>query len=375
MTGKRRARGEGTVYYTEALNRWIAQITLPNGKKKTKSAKTQKEVRDWLQTQRQAVKTNLIVEEEKVTLSDFLEHYMEDVAKHTLRPKTLESYGYLIRLHIKPELGNIKLSQLRPDHVQQLYSAKLNSGLSRRTVQFIHSILHKTLSQALKWGLVTRNVTDLVEKPTVKRPTPTTLSVQEVKKLLATVREDRLYPMYCLAMVGLREGEILGLHYEDVDWEKGTIHIRHAVQYLIGQGLQITEPKTQKAKRTIKLPDFVFSALKEHADKQNTNHGLMFTTGNGTPFSPRNFIRHFKQSLQKAGLPEIRVHDLRHTTATLLLSQGVHPKVVQEILGHSQISLTMDTYSHMLPELQDEAAEKLSGLFAQDPFPEKINVW
>ena len=148
---KRRAKGEGTIYQNPK-GLWVSQITLPNGKRKVKYSKTQKVVMDWLLAQRQAVQANNWVDEDKITLSAFIDRYLKDVAAHTLRPKTLESYESLIRLHIKPELGEFKLSALRPDHLQALYSQKLNSGLSRRTVQFVHSILHKVLDQALKVG-------------------------------------------------------------------------------------------------------------------------------------------------------------------------------------------------------------------------------
>jgi integrase len=360
---KRRAHGEGSLYYWEEKALWVGQIILPTGKKRVKYTKTQKEAKDWLHTQKEAVKSGNWVEQENITLADYLDRYMSDVAAHTLRPKTLEAYEYLVRLHIKPELGAIKLSALRPDQLQNLYSVKLNSGLSRRTVQFIHSVLHKSLDQAYKWGLVTRNVSDLVDPPSVKRHAPVTFSPAQVKQLLASCRKDRMYPILALAVsCGLREGEVLGIFYEDIDWKNNTIHIQHAVQYLIGKGLIITEPKTDKARRTIAVPDFVMVALKQHCDSQNTNQGLIFKTSNGTPFSPRNVIRYFKQTLEKAGLPEIRFHDLRHTAATLLLSEGVHPKVVQEMLGHSQINLTLDTYSHVLPSMQQEASEKMNGL-------------
>lgn len=359
---KRRAKGEGTIYQNPK-GLWVSQITLPNGKRKVKYSKTQKVVMDWLLTQRQAVQANNWVDEDKITLSAFIDRYLKDVAAHTLRPKTLESYESLIRLHIKPELGEFKLSVLRPDNLQALYSQKLNSGLSRRTVQFVHSILHKILDQALKWGLVLRNVADLVDAPSVRRSAPVTFTPEQVKHFLDSVQNDRMFPIYALAIsCGLREGEVLGLHFEDVEWEKNTIHVKHAVQYLIGKGLILTEPKTEKSRRAIKVPDYTMHVLKKYCDSQKRNQGLMFTTSHGTPFSPRNVIRYFKQALRDAGLPEIRFHDLRHTSASLLLSAGVHPKVVQEMLGHSQINLTLDTYSHVLPGLQDEAAEKMNKL-------------
>lgn len=358
---KRRAHGEGSIYYWNEKSLWVGQVILPSGKKRVKYTKTQKEAKDWLHAQKEAVKSGNWVVQDNIILNDYLDRYLTDVAAHTLRPKTIEAYESLIRMHIKPELGLIKLSALRPDQVQNLYSVKLNSGLSHRTVQFIHSILHKSLDQALRWGLVNRNVADLVDPPSVKHPTPKTYTSDQVKQLLTSSRDNRMYPILALAVsCGLREGEVLGVYYEDIDWETNTIHVNHAVQYLIGKGLTITEPKTDKAKRTVSVPDFVMQALKEHCEGQNINQGLIFKTSHGTPFSPRNLIRYFKAALEEAGLPEIRFHDLRHTAATLLLTAGVHPKVVQEMLGHSQINLTLDTYSHVLPSMQNEASQKMN---------------
>lgn len=230
---KRRPKGEGSLYYNEKKKLWVAQINLEDGKTKTHYGKTQKEVRDWLLETRTARQRGLLLEEENITLSVFLDRYMTDVARHTLRPKTIEAYEYLVRMHIRPETGAIKLSALRPDHLQKLYSAKLDSGLSRRTVHFIHSVIHKVLDQTLKWGLVARNVAELVDAPTVKRKAPQTLSMEQAQAFLAHTRASRFYPMYALAIgCGLREGEVLGLHHEDIDWGSHTIHIRHAVQYL-----------------------------------------------------------------------------------------------------------------------------------------------
>lgn len=360
---KRRANNEGTIFQ-EKSGLWVAEVSLPDGKRKRKRSKTQKVVKDWLLAQREAVRDGTVVENDKVTVGDFLDRYMSDIAEHNLRPKTLEGYRYLIRMHLKPGLGRVRLSQLRPEQVQSLYSEKIKSGLSNRTVQFMHSILHKSLEQAARWGMVVRNVSDLVDAPTVSHKAPKTFSAEQVATFLNQAILSRFYPMYCLALVGLREGEILGLHIEDFDRESHTIHIKHAIQYLVGKGLVITEPKTEKARRSLKLPDFVYNALISHLDSQNRNQGLMFVTTNGTPYSARNFIRDFKGQLKAAGLPDIRFHDLRHTTATLLLSRNVHPKVVQEILGHSQISLTMDVYSHVIPSVMDDALKLLDDTVA-----------
>jgi len=361
---KRRANNEGSLFYSDTEKCWIAEIVLPDGRERRKRSKKQQVVKEWLLTQRDAVRDGLVVEDDKLTLGQFLDRYMSDTASHNLRPKTLEAYEALIRLHIKPELGEIRLTQLRPDHLQALYSQKRNAGLSNRTVQFIHSIIHKVLGQAMKWGLVMRNVADLVEKPIVKRKAPEIWSTEQINIFLKAVKDHRFYPIYVLAVAGgFREGEVLGIHFEDIDWQNGIINVRHAVQYLIGKGVVLTEPKTEKAKRPVPLPEFALRVLKDHCDSQNRNQGFIFITSNLTPYSPRNLIRHFKQVIEETGLPEIRFHDLRHYHASFLLSQGINPKIVQERLGHSSIVLTMDTYSHTTPSLQKEAAIKANEMF------------
>jgi integrase len=287
---------------------------------------------------------------------------METVGNHTLRPKTIEGYSSLIKMHIIPTIGKIKLSQLRPDHLQIMYSQKLDSGLSRRTVHFIHCIIHKVLDQALKWGMVVRNVADLVDAPTPQKRQLTVWNKTEVNKFLdyTKVSNPRFYPIYVLAIYcGFREGEVLGIHKSDVNLSDGLITVNHAAQSLMGKGVIITSPKTNRSRRSVKLPQSALTVLKGHMEGLEDNQRLLFTTESGKPINPRFLIKHFKDDLEGAGLPEIRFHDLRHTSATLLLSANVHPKVVQERLGHSSITLTLDTYSSVLPDLQDEAAEKL----------------
>jgi|SRR5450759_320708 integrase len=357
--GKRRAPGEGTLF-EDNRGYWVAEVTLPDGKRKRKYSKNQKAVKEWLLVQRKALQDGIWIKEDKITLSAFLERFLNDTLKNKLKPKTIESYTYLITNHINPTLGEMRIVNIGPQHLQALYAQKIESGLSARTVQYIHAVIHRALDQATKWGLAVRNVADLVEAPRpVKKPIQT-LNADQCKKLLETLQDDRLYPFYALSLVGLRLGELLGLHWEDVNLETGVIGIRHTIQAIKGQGLVEGEPKTEKSRRSIVLPDFVLQALKKHPGKT----GLVFATSNGTPFSPRNIERHFKSVLIKAELPIIRFHDLRHTTATLLLIEGVHPKVVQELLGHSTISLTMDLYSHVLPTLQQDAAQKMNKIIS-----------
>lgn len=357
---KRRSTGEGSIFKRESDGLWVGQIFV-DGKRKVKYSKTQRVVRDWLHEQKEAVKKGTFIEAKDITLEAFLDQYMIS-QEPSLRPKTIDSYQYLIRKHITPELGNYKLTQLRPDMVQSFYTLKAKSGLSKRTVQYMHVVLHKALDQAMKWGLVMRNVTDLVDPPSPAKKSPVTWTVQQSKKFLEQVKNSRFYPMYALAFIGLREGEILGLGVSDFNREAHTITVRQQVQYLPGKGLIISEPKTEAAKRTIKLPEFVYKALKNHPI--NENQTLMFVTANNTPFSPRNFLRDFKEQSKAAELPEIRFHDLRHFAVSYLINElKIPPKVVQGIVGHATINLTMTVYSHSTVDQQDDAMEKMGAAF------------
>lgn len=360
---KRRGKGEGTVWQNEETGKWFAQLTLPNGKKKTKTATNQKEAHKWLLEQRRAVEENSYTDTKDMTLEAYLKRYMEDVVCHKLAPKTISSYEYVINNHILPDLGKTKLTQLRADHLQRLYSAKLNAGLSKRTVLYIHQVLHKALGQAVKWSLVSRNVTELADHPTNKRKAPETLSVDQVKHLLESLQEDRLYPLYLLAVsTGMREGELLGLHWEDVNLESGVLIVCHIAQEIRGQGMIIKEPKTDSSRRPIDLPEKAWTTLREVYATSDTKNGLVFHTKNHTPISQRNLIRHFHAALKKADLPWVKFHSLRHFTATSLLQRGVHPKLVQALLGHSQISITMDTYSHVIPGINKETSQRMNDI-------------
>ena len=288
---------------------------------------------------------------------------MEEVVKNKVSEKTFDSYSGLVRLHIMPVLSEVKLVKITPQMLQKIYADKITQGLSRRTVHYIHALIHMTLQQALKWGLVSRNVSDLVDKPTNKRKPVSVWGIPQVATFLEAVKEHRWYPIYVLAIYcGMREGEILGLHREDVDLLNRTIQIRHQAQYLPGQGIIIKEPKSDAGKRSIVIPGFALGVLTDYILSRKIDSGLLFTTSTGRLISCRNLLRHFHETSAAVGLPIIRFHDLRHTHASLMLAAGVNPKVVQERLGHSQISLTLDTYSHVMPGLQQAAADKFDEL-------------
>ncbi len=353
---KKRSSGEGSLFFSQSENCWIAEIVLPDGKKKRKRSKRQHIVREWLQSSLRRLKEGAPIVSERMTVSQLFDRFLDDVVDKTLKPKTADSYRYLAEKHILPLLGKIKLKDLNPAHLQRLYSEKLDEGLSKRTVQYIHAVLRRALNLAVKWEVLARNPANRVAPPTPPKKAPETLSVEQIKKFLEAVKGHRFYPIYLIAIgCGLREGEILGLEAQDIDLENRQISIRQTVVSIRGK-TSINEPKTPNARRIVAMPSFVSETLKNMPLPQS---GLIFKTSTSKPISPRNLLRHFHESLEKAGLPRVKFHSLRHSYASLQLSSGTHPKIVQEALGHSSIELTLDTYSHLIPSLQREAADKL----------------
>jgi integrase len=312
----------------------------------------------------------------KQTMTQFLTRWLDESVATTVRPRTAKRYEELTRLHILPTLGRTTLMKLTPQDLQALYASKLSGGLAPRTVGHIHRVLHKSLGQAVRWGLAVRNVADAVDPPKVHRAEMRALNAEEARRLLAAAEGDPLEALYVLALTtGMRQGELLGLHWGDIDLEAGALQVRRTIGRVRGQGFVESEPKSASGRRHIALAPSAAGALRRHWDRQFAERlggeavpgsgSLVFCNGLGKPIEPQNLLyRSFRKLLQRAGLPPMRFHDLRHSAATLLLSMGTHPKVVQELLGHSQISLTLDTYSHVLPGLQGEAVGKLDALLA-----------
>ena len=273
-------------------------------------------------------------------------------------------------LKSSPDNSHQAFKSLSAAHVQGFYRDRLDSGLSPATVQKIHAVLHKALDQAASWSLVPRNPTESVKAP---RPAPgeiRPLNREQAKALLETARRERFEALYVLAVTtGLRQGELLGLKWEDVDLENSLIRVRRTLIRNRGR-LLLGEPKTKRSRRTVRLTEAAVQALKEYLARQieqmerlgdlYEDQGLIFATQRGTLVNPTNLRkRSFAPLLEKAGLPPIRFHDLRHTCATLLLSRNVNLKIVSEMLGHATIAITLDTYSHVLPTMQDSATRAL----------------
>ncbi len=305
---------------------------------------------------------------ETLTLGAFLDRWLERAARLKLRTATYRSYEIHIRVHIAPRMGGYLLKEITPAHVQALYGLMEEEGASARTRLMCHSILRRALGQAVKWEILIKNPAALVDKPRYQGKRVDPFTPEETAKLLLTARSDRLYALYVLAVTaGLRQGELLGLQWDDIDLVNGNIHVR---RQMIENGLEfgLAETKTAKGARRVDIPAMAVQALRDHWNQmQREGHGasLVFVHPDGHPYRKGYILKFsFWRLLKRAELRRIRFHDLRHTAATLLLSQGVHPKVVQERLGHSQISVTLDTYSHVLPSMQRDAADKLDALFS-----------
>jgi integrase len=309
-----------------------------------------------------------------VTLGTFLEAWLTDVVRLSVRPRTYASYRYVVRLHLAPCLGHRPLVALSPADVQAFLNAKSASGLSPRTVAYLRGVLRGALGHAERMDLVNRNVARLARPPRIPRRPVSPLSAEQARAFLAAIRGDRLEALYLVALgVGLRQGEILGLRWADVDLEAGTLTVRHALARIEGQ-LVLVEPKSATSRRVVRLPAFVRDALVAHRVRQaheslplrpepgDVFAELVFTTTLGTPLDGISVTRRFQRILVAAGLPRQRFHDLRHACASLLLAQGVPARVVMETLGHSEISLTLNTYSHVMPSLGREAAERMDQL-------------
>ena len=372
----RRGNGEGSIYRRND-GRWVGEMTIEGRKRKFVYGKTRKEVQEKLQAALQEKQQGIVLEgTARQTLGQFMADWLENSQKQNVRPRTYERYEEIVRLHIDPVLGRQRLQKLSAQHVQAFYTKKLNEGLSASTVSVFHSVLHKALDAALKWGLVPRNVCDLVSPPHAEGFEIQPLTVEQAHQLLAAARGHRLEALFTLALAtGMRRGELLALKWQDINFSAGTLQVRRILTRvptkMPGKGFVEAEPKTQKSQRSVVIATFALEALKQHRIHQLEtklkagpaweDHDYVFCTSIGAHLIPSNDVLvQLKVLLKKAGLPHIRFHDLRHSAATLLLAEGVHPKVVQELLGHSSISMTMDVYSHVLPSMQQDAISRLN---------------
>jgi integrase len=368
----KRANGEGSIY-RRADGRWCASITV-KGKRKHFLSKDREEVARQLTAAKKQRDEGAPIVTARQTVGQYMKTWL-DAARPTLRERTWVRYEQYVRLHVTPALGKLALGKLAPHHLQRLYADRLVAGASPTTVHHLHATIHRALKQAVRWNLVARNVADLVDPPRNAHFQHTTLAPDEARELLRAAEGNRLEALYVLALTtGMRQGELLGLRWRDLDLDRGALQLRGSLQR-IGGALVVIAPKTERSKRQVTLTPSAVASLRRHRALQAgerlrmgaawQGEDLVFTNEIGRPIDSAALTRlSFRPLLKRAGLPSMRFHDLRHSAATLLLSQGTHPKIVSEMLGHSRIGTTLDLYSHVTPTMQREAAMAMESIFS-----------
>ena len=371
---RRRAAREGLVRQRKD-RRWEGRIFLgwKDGKRRLKYlyGRSQAEVVEKMNQLRHDADRNLLPSTgASPTVRNFLAEWLASLESTGLRARSWERYEGVVRLHLIPTLGSIRLEKLRPGHVEGLLAAKLRGGLAPRSVQQIRMVLGMALDRAVRHQLVPRNVAALAEGPKAPHREMKVYTPEQATTFLDACRGEPMEALYWLALsTGMRRGELLALKWEDVDLDGARLSVQRSLGRSTRRGIVVEAPKTAKGRRNIRLIAPTVVALRAHYKRQLEvrlkagpdwrDGGFVFTTGIGTTIDPRGVGLDFRRILAKAGLPAIRFHDLRHSAATIALLLNVHPKVVSEMLGHGKVSVTLDLYSHVLPSMQDEAAKKI----------------
>jgi len=334
------------------------------------------------------LKTKMLAEVEKndyqkpskIMVETHLKEWLNGSVRSTVSPATYELYKIIVEKHLIPNLGSVPLSKLRAANIQALYADKLGEGLSPRTVQLLHVTLHKSLSNAVKTGLLSHNPMDAVDQPKVERRAMKTMDEKGIKYFLDETRKNQdgeYYALFfCLLFTGLRRNEALALRWTDIDLLGAQLSVNRTMQFIKNE-ITFKPPKTKTSRRSIALTPVTCTVLRLHREKQNkirqkaglesvTDNDLVFCQYNGKPYLPNSITHAWIKLTRRCGLDGIRLHDARHTHASLLLKQGVHPKVVQERLGHASIAITLDLYSHVAPGMQKAAAAGFDGAVIGD---------
>ncbi len=370
----KRGNQEGTIY-KRANGKWRAQISL-NGGRLSFTAGSRAEAQDWLRATRNQIENGLTFKGSNLSFGEFLNDWLLST-KPRLTEHTWRTYGQLTEDYIKPVLGLVRLRDLNPSSIQRFYNKKIADGVSLRTTEKTHTVIHAALNTALKLGLIGRNPDDATQPPKPPRKEMKFLNADQVKKLLETARntQDRNFTICYLAVsTGMREGELLALKWEDVNLHQGILNVKFSLKRMPGGGLKLLQPKTRSSVRSIKLGKEAVQVLlsQQTLSKEEKNKagrlwqdlGFVFPSTVGTPMDPTNLLKSFRKLLRKADLPAIRFHDLRHTAASLMLNNGVDVLVASSRLGHAKPSITLDVYGHLIPDMQIRAATIVEELLA-----------
>lgn len=350
-------------------------------KQKTKSGfKTKKEAEKACAELIAQVENENYMEETEQKYGDYLINYMETITKHQVRPTTYNLQHFIATKHILPAIGHLKIKKIKPEHLQRMYTEKKDEGLSGAYIRTMHAIINKSLRKAVEWGKIKQNIATVVTPPRIEKAKTNTWTQKQSIQFLQAIKSRKFksrkfYMAYVLAIYcGLRKGEILGLPWTNCDFENGYITIKQTLAKVRGQ-LFLQEPKTKGSVRKIKISSIVVQALMDHKKYQDEikDHNpeyndidLVVANLNGTMIDPADLNRDFSAACAFAEVPTIRFHDLRHTHATLLLQLGENPKVVSERLGHADVSITLNTYSHVLPDMQESLVHNFELAMRQD---------
>ncbi len=388
----RRGNGEGTISYRKQEERWEAKITVTDpitGKKirKSHSDKSKAKVIAWRNEMIAKVQTGQYLGEEKITLKEWLEWWLNEFKANRIKQTTHENYQTIIDKHIIPALGDKCLQELKVSDIVRLCNMKMdagrqdgrNGGLSKTTVNYILSILRMALGDAVKSEKITKNVALSIKKFEQEKPEKQALTNVQMKTFLNATKNDKYFAAYLLeACTGLRRGELLALQWDDINFEARTVRVKQGLVRVKNEDkdkkgnktkLILTPPKTKSSRRTITVPEEVIEALKRHKLKQKEekilvgsaykNLNLVFCNPLGDFLHPCSFVKHYQRLLSRAKLPKISFHELRHTHASLLVDAGESIKVIQDRLGHTTSRMTLDIYSHTSSEMQERAAKRI----------------
>lgn len=373
MAGKRRDNGLGCTTRL-ASGTYRGYLTLDSSARKWVSGKTEREVKAKLAELRRETEHGRLDFTAKQTLAQFVEYWLETVVKPHRQVRTVARYEQILRVHVLPTLRHVLLAKLTAQHLTALYAARRKDGVSAETLAHVHTVLHTALRHALRCDLVVRNVTEAVDKPKASYRRPEPLDATQARTLLETAKDHRLYALFVLALAtGMRAGEVLALRWKDVDLSKGTVRVERTLQPARNAPAVFDTPKTERSRRILDIGPTVATVLREHKVRQNAERlamgvawhdlGLVFSNTIGKPLDGIHLLRReFYPLLERAGLPKVRFHDLRHTAATLQLGESHDLTAVSATLGHAHTSTTANIYAHALPNGRRQVAASMDQL-------------
>ena len=376
MANIHRGKNEGSIWQ-RPNGIYRAQVTVASGKRISKTFKTKADASKWIRTQNLKLDQGYDFIGSQITLAEYLPQWL-DAKQVTLRNTTVHHYRQVIQKHILPAIGNIKLKDLRLARIEQFYADLITAGIGVRTVRVCHNILHQSLEKAIRYSLLIFNPAHGAILPKYKHTEMQVLDEMQVSQFLIAAQDSPYYALYYLAITtGMRQGEIFGLRWDDLQWRTGILHVQRQVQKVPGSNWQFVEPKTHSGRRVIRLGEGTLQALRIQKLRQDQmrqkagdlwqENGLIFTSSRGTPCNPSNMRIDFNKTLNEASLSHVRFHDLRHTAASLMLNHNIPVIVTSRMLGHSKPSTTLDIYGHLYCEMQDEAAQLMDRLVTPIP--------